>query len=205
MSHYKNPLWKFSRRLNYSLSETGKELTKKNNPYFDKQKKRKGKSSDYGIQLQEKQKVRLTYGISEKQLKKAFQKSSKIKGIHGENFLILLESRLDNIVYRLKIAKTRAQAKQLISHGHVLVDSKKVDICSYVLRPGQQISIKPKSQDLKIIKNSIQNMNNSQKSPKMEYVILDSNKIIGKYIRYPKRNEFLTNINEQLIVEFYNR
>ncbi|WCA22261.1 30S ribosomal protein S4 [Candidatus Phytoplasma oryzae] len=200
---YKNPLWKVSRRLNYSLSETGKELTKNKN-YFDKNKKRKNKSSDYGVQLQEKQKIRFTYGISEKQFKKIFQKSSKMKGIHGENFLILLESRLDNIVYRLNIAKTRPQAKQLISHGHILVDSKKVNICSYILKPGQQISIKEKSKDLKIIQNSIKNIQNNSKF-KSEYVSLDKNKIIGKYIRYPKRSEFLTNINEQLIVEFYSR
>ncbi|KXT29281.1 ribosomal protein S4 [Candidatus Phytoplasma oryzae] len=204
MSHYKNPLWKVSRRLNFSLSETGKELNKKNNAILEKQKKRKSKLSDYSVQLQEKQKVRLTYGISEKQFKKVFHKASKMKGIHGENFLILLESRLDNIIYRLNIAKTRAQAKQLISHGHVLVDFKKVDICSYILKPGQQISIKEKSKNLEIIQNSIKNSNKIQNSKK-EYIILDSKKIIGKYIRYPERNEFLTNINEQLIVEFYNR
>lgn len=172
--------------------------------YSDKQKRRKSKNSDYGIQLQEKQKVRLTYGISEKQFKNIFKKASKMKGIHGENFLILLESRLDNIVYRLNIAKTRAQAKQLISHGHILVESKKVDICSYILKPGQHISISTKSRDLKFIQDSLKSINNSSKN-KTEYISFDSDKMIGKYIRYPKRNEFLSNINEQLIVEFYNR
>jgi small subunit ribosomal protein S4 len=201
MSSYTNPKWKISRRLDYSLSETGKELNRKKKLNLNKNKRRKSKLSDYNIQLQEKQKLRLTYGISEKQFKKIFQKASKIKGIHGEIFLILLESRLDNIVYRLNIAQTRAQAKQLISHGHILVDSKKVDICSFVLKPGQQISVKEKSKELEIIKKSVNNNNNNT----VEYVVLDKKNFLGKYVRYPKRNEFLTSINEQLIVEFYNR
>ncbi|QTX02756.1 30S ribosomal protein S4 [Candidatus Phytoplasma luffae] len=200
MSRYTNPSWKISRRLNYSLSETGKELIKTNNTFI-KMKKRKNKSSDYDIQLKEKQKVRFLYGIAEKQLKRIFANSGKLKGIHGENFLVLLESRLDNIVYRLKLAHTRAQAKQLISHGHVLVDDKKVDISSYLLKPGQKVSIKDKSKNLSIIQKSLENLNNH----KIEYVSLDKKNLSGKYIRYPKRNEFLTDINEQLIVEFYNK
>ncbi|TVY12162.1 30S ribosomal protein S4 [Candidatus Phytoplasma pini] len=199
--HYTNPYWKVSRRLNYSLSETGKELTKQTNSFSFKNKKKRSKISDYNVQLQEKQKVRLVYGISEKQFKNIFNKASKSKGVSGEVFLISLESRLDNIVYRLNLTKTRAQAKQLISHGHVLVDNKKVDICSYRLKPGQQISLKEKSKDLSIIKNSIDNKSNI----KVDYVFLDPKTLIGKYIRYPQRNEFLTDIQEQLIVEFYNR
>ncbi|MDV3198261.1 MAG: 30S ribosomal protein S4 [Vigna little leaf phytoplasma] len=200
-SYYKNPAWKISNRLNYSLSETGKELFKKNN-IRNQNKKRKSKLSNYGIQLQEKQKVRLTYGISEKQFKKIFYDSSKIKGNHGEIFLIWLESRLDNIVYRLNLATTRAQAKQLISHGHILVDGHKVDICSYRLKPGQQITIKEKSKNLTIIHKAIEN---SKTKNKVEYLSLDTKNLSGKYLRYPNRNEFLTDINEKLIVEFYNK
>ncbi|MEZ0180513.1 30S ribosomal protein S4 ['Camptotheca acuminata' phytoplasma] len=200
MSRYTNPSWKVSRRLDYSLSETGKELARKNNNFI-KFKKKRSKLSDYGLQLKEKQKVRLFYGISEKQFKRIFYNSSKLKGINGENFLILLESRLDNIVYRLNLAKTRAQAKQLISHGHVLVDGKKVDICSYCLKPGQQISIKEKSKNLSIIQTSLENHTNN----KIEYISLDKKNLIGQYVRYPFRKEFLTDIKEQLIVEFYNK
>lgn len=199
--YYKNPAWKISNHLNYSLSETGKELIQKGNQR-NKKKKRKNKLSDYGVQLQEKQKVRFTYGISEKQFKKIFNDASKLKGIHGEIFLTLLESRLDNIVYRLNLAKTRAQAKQLVSHGHILVDNKKVDICSYRLKPGQQISIRKKSQDLNIIKTAL---DNNKFNNKIEYITLDKKNLLGKYLRYPNRNEFLTDINEHLIVEFYNR
>ncbi|MDV3196028.1 MAG: 30S ribosomal protein S4 [Candidatus Phytoplasma stylosanthis] len=200
MSRYTNPSWKISRRLNFSLSETGKELIKMNNNIY-KSKKKRNKSSDYDIQLKEKQKVRFFYGISEKQLKRFFYNSSKLKGIQGEKFLILLESRLDNIVYRLNLAKTRAQAKQLISHGHILVDDKKVDICSYCLKPGQKISIKDKSKNLSIIQNSLTDKKNNN----IEYISLDKKTLTGRYIRYPNRNEFLTDINEQLIVEFYNK
>lgn len=199
MSRYTNPSWKISRRLEYSLSETGKELVSKGN-HLNKSRKKQNKSN-FNIQLKEKQKVRFVYGLLEKQFKRFFRKSAKSKGVHGENFLILLESRLDNIVYRLNLAKTRAQSKQLISHGHILVDSKKVDICSYCVKPGQQISIREKSKNLNIIKFSLEN----KKRNKAEYVSLDEKNLVGKYIRYPKRNEFLTDINEQLIVEFYNK
>ncbi|WP_323847856.1 MAG: 30S ribosomal protein S4 [Phytoplasma sp.] len=199
MSRYTNPSWKVSRRLEYSLSETGKELVIKDNNLV-KYKKKKDKSN-FSIQLKEKQKVRFVYGVSEKQFKRFFRNSSKLQGVHGENFLILLESRLDNIVFRLNLAKTRAQAKQLISHGHILVDSHKVDISSYCVKPGQRISIREKSQNLEIIKTALL----QKKHHKPEYVSLDEKNLIGKYIRYPKRNEFLTDINEQLIVEFYNK
>ncbi|WP_341266659.1 30S ribosomal protein S4 [Candidatus Phytoplasma fraxini] len=199
MSRYTNPSWKISRHLDYSLSETGKELISKNNNII--KYKRKKDKSNFSIQLKEKQKVRFVYGVSEKQFKRFFHNSGKLKGIHGENFLILLESRLDNIVFRLNLAKTRAQAKQLISHGHVLVDSHKVDISSYCVKPGQRISIREKSQNLEIIKKALV----QKKHNKAEYVSLDEKNLIGKYIRYPKRNEFLKDIKEQLIVEFYNK
>ncbi|MBP3059537.1 30S ribosomal protein S4 [Texas Phoenix palm phytoplasma] len=206
MSSYTNPNWKVSRRLNYSLSGTEKEFKKLKNKIniSSQQRKRKSKLSDYNIQLQEKQKVRFIYGISEKQFKKIFYSSAKLNGIHGKNFLICLESRLDNIVYRLNIARTRAQAKQLISHGHIMVDSKKVDIGSYCLKPGQQVSLKEKIQNSDIIKFNI-NENKKNNFKLKEYLAFDAKKLVGKYIRFPERNEFLSDINEQLIVEFYNR
>ncbi|CCV63817.1 30S ribosomal protein S4 [Alteracholeplasma palmae J233] len=198
MSRFTGSTWKVSRRLNYSISETGKELKKR--PYAPGQHgQRRSKISDYGVQLQEKQKVRFTYGVSEKQFHKTFVEAGKLNGIHGINFLVFLESRLDNIVYRLGFAKTRAQARQLVNHGHILVDGKKVDIASYRLAPGQKISLRESSKDLKVVKEALE-----AQFAHADYVALDAN-LVGTYARYPERNEFLPEINEQLIVEFYSR
>ena len=151
MSRFTGSTWKVSRRLGYSISETGKELQKR--PYAPGQHgKRRTKLSDYALQLHEKQKVRFTYGVSEKQFHKTFLEAHKVGGIHGEDFLKLLESRLANVVYRLGLARTRAQARQLVNHGHILVDGKKVDIPSYRLQPGQEVSLREKSKDLAIVK-----------------------------------------------------
>jgi small subunit ribosomal protein S4 len=199
MSRYTGPTWKVSRRLGYSISETGKELQRRN--YAPGQHgQRRSKLSDYGQQLAEKQKVRFTYGVSEKQFRKTFNEARKMAGVHGENFLKLLESRLDNVVYRLGLAKTRAQARQLVNHGHVLVDGKKVDIPSYRLQPGQTISLRERSQNLKIVTEAREGQYVT-----MDFVNWDDDKKVGTFSRYPERNEILPEINEQLIVEFYNR
>lgn len=199
MSRFTGSTWKVSRRLGYSVSETGKELQRR--PYAPGQHgKRRIKQSDYGLQLAEKQKVRFTYGIREKQFLKTFNEAAKIQGVHGENFLILLESRLDNVVYRLGLARTRAQARQLVNHGHILVDGKKVDIPSYRLEPGQEISLREKSKDLAIVKEALEAQFN-----KVDYVSFNPETKVGTFARLPERNEFLPEINEQLIVEFYNR
>ncbi|VEU81228.1 30S ribosomal protein S4 [Haploplasma axanthum] len=199
MSRFTGSTWKVSRRLGFSISETGKELKKR--PYAPGQHgKRRSKPSDYGLQLAEKQKVRFTYGVSEKQFHKTFLEARQLTGVHGENFLKLLESRLDNVVYRLGLAKTRSQARQLVNHGHILVDGKKVDIPSYRLQPGQTIALKEKSQSLKIVVEALE----SQFNP-VDYVNYDKDKKSGTFVRYPERNEFLSEVNEQLIVEFYNR
>ena len=199
MSRYTGPTWKVSRRLGYSISETGKELQRRN--YAPGQHgQRRSKLSDYGQQLAEKQKVRFTYGVSEKQFRKTFNEARKMAGVHGENFLKLLESRLDNVVYRLGLAKTRAQARQLVNHGHVLVDGNKVDIPSYRLQPGQTISLRERSQNLKIVTEAREGQYVT-----MDFVNWDDDKKVGTFSRYPERNEILPEINEQLIVEFYNR
>ena len=199
MSRYTGPSWKISRRLGYSISETGKELKKR--PYAPGQHgQRRSKLSDYGTQLHEKQKVRFTYGMSEKQFRKTFNEAGKIKGKHGENFLRLLESRLDNVVYRLGFARTRSQARQLVNHGHFLVDGKKVDIPSYRLVPGQKVSFRESSKNLKVVQEALE-----AQFATVEYVSLDKDNMTGTFVRYPERNEFLTEVNEQLIVEFYNR
>lgn len=199
MSRYTGPSWKVSRRLNYSLSETGKELQRR--PYAPGQHgQRRSKLSDYGTQLQEKQKVRFTYGVSEKQFHKTFLEAKKVTGVHGENFLKLLESRLDNVVYRLGFASSRAQARQLVNHGHFLVDGKKVDIPSYRLTPGQKVSLRESSKDLSIVKLALE-----KTIARKEFVSFDEQTLVGTFVRYAERNEILPEIKEQLIVEFYNR
>lgn len=199
MSRYRGPSWKISRRLGYSISETGKELKKR--PYAPGQHgQRRSKLSDYGLQLQEKQKVRYTYGVSEKQFLKTFNEANKMAGVHGKNFIKLLESRLDNVVYRLGFANTRAQARQLVNHGHILVDGNKVDIPSYRLIPGQKVSLKESSQNLKIVNQALEAI-----ALRKEFVNYDEETKIGTFARYPERNEVLPEIKENLIVEFYNR
>ncbi len=199
MSRYTGPTWKVSRRLGYSTSETGKEIAKRKYAPGQHGNKRV-KLSEYGIQQQEKQRVRFTYGLSEKQFRKVFNKASKMQGNTGVNFLRLLEMRLDNLVYRLGFAATRAQARQLVNHGHFLVNGKKVDIPSYTVSVGDQISLKETSKDLVVVKASLE-----AKTVRPEYVSFDDSKNVGTLVRIPERDEFLPEIKEQLIVEFYNR
>jgi small subunit ribosomal protein S4 len=152
------------------------------------------------LQLQEKQKVRFTYGLSEKQFRKTFNEAGKLPGRHGDNFIVLLESRLDNVVYRLGLTRTRAQARQLVNHGHILVDGSKVDIPSYRMTPGQKVQLRESSKNLKIVEEALENTYRS-----FEFVSYDTAKKEGLFVRRPERKEVLQEINEQLIVEFYNR
>ncbi|RDW16368.1 30S ribosomal protein S4 [Oceanobacillus arenosus] len=200
MSRYTGSIWKKSRRLGISLTGTGKELDKR--PYAPGQHgpNQRKKQSEYGMQLQEKQKLRFIYGLNERQFRNLFDKAGKQKGIHGENFMILLESRLDNLVYRLGLARTRPQARQLVNHGHILVDGSRVDIPSYLVSPGQVISVREKSRNLDIIKEAIE-VNNFVP----EYTTFDAEKLEGTFTRLPERSELPAEINEQFIVEFYSR
>ena len=200
MSRYTGSSYKQARRVGMSLLESGKEIAKR--PYGPGQhgKDRKAKLSNYGVQLKEKQKVRFMYGLSEKQFKKTFNEAGKMKGIHGENFLKLLESRLDNLVYRLGFATTRRGARQLVNHGHILVDGKKVDIPSYRVKIGSTISLKDNSKDMKVVKESLEKI-----VSRVEFVTFDENKLEGVYVRMPERGELNAAIDESLIVEFYNR
>lgn len=199
MSRFTGSSWKVSRRLGYSISETGKELIKRKYAPGQHGAKRT-KLKEYGLQLQEKQKVRFTYGVSEKQFVKTFAEAGKLPGKHGVNFLKVLECRLDNLVYRLGFAATRAQARQLVNHGHIVVDGKKLDIPSYRVKPGQTIAMKETSKGLAVVKAALE-----AKLARPEYVSFDDNTMVGTFVRMPERNEFLPEINEQLIVEFYNR
>ena len=199
MARYTGPSWKLSRRLKFSVLENGKELQKRN--YAPGQHgQRRAKLSEYAQQLQEKQKVRFTYGVSEKQFRNLFVKAEKLEGKHGENFLFLLESRLDNLVYRLGFATTRRQARQLVNHGHIVVDGKKVDIPSYTVKPGQTIALKETSKNLQIVKEALENT-----VARLGFVSYDDVKGVGTYVRLPERSEILPEIRENLIVEFYNR
>ena len=199
MSRYTGPSWKVSRRLGYSISETGKELVKRKYAPGQHGQKRT-KLSEYGIQQQEKQRVRFTYGMGEKQFRKVFDEASRMSGNTGVNFLKLLECRLDNLVYRLGFASTRAQARQLVNHGHITVNGKKVDIPSYRVSVSDVISLKDASKSLTIVKASLE-----AKLARPEYLSYDENKVQGTLVRIPERDEFLPEIKEQLIVEFYNR
>ena len=201
MSRYTGPSWKVSRRLGISLSGTGKELARR--PYKPGQHgpNSRGKVSEYGMQLTEKQKLRHMYGMNERQFRTLFIKASKIKeGKHGVNFMVLLEQRLDNVVYRLGLATTRRQARQLVNHGHIEVDGGRVDIPSYSLKPGQVITVREKSQNLDIIKESVE-INNFVP----EYLDFDADNLKGTFVRFPERSELPAEINEQLIVEYYSR
>ena len=197
---YTGPAYKKSRRVGISTLETGKDLVKR--PYGPGQhgNDRKGKLSNYGVQLVEKQKIRFVYGISEKQLRKVFEKAGKLKGIHGENMLKLLESRLDNVVYRMGLSSTRRGARQLVNHGHVTVNGKKVDIPSYRVKVGDVISIKEDHKNLKVVTESL-----AKVSKRVEFINYDEGKMSATYVRLPERNELNADINEALIVEFYNK
>ena len=199
MARYTGPSWKQSRRLKFSILENGKELQKR--PYAPGQHgQRRAKISEYGMQLQEKQKVRFTYGVNEKQFYNLFIKAGKLSGKHGDNFLFLLESRLDNLVYRLGFATTRRQARQLVAHGHIVLDGKKADIPSILVKPGQTIALKEASRKLQIVKDALE-----ATVTRVPYVSFDADTNTGTFVRYPERTEFLTDIKENLIVEFYNR
>ena len=200
MARYTGPAYKKARRLNFSLLESGKELAKR--PYAPGQhgNDRRKKLSEYGVQLQEKQKVRLMYGLNEKQFRKVFEKASKMQGVAGENLLRLLESRLDNLAYRMGLAKTRRGARQLVNHGHLTVNGIKVDIPSFTCKPGDVIAVRENSLSHKALKEALEATLN-----RVAFVSFDDKKMSGEYVRYPDRSELNQEINESLIVEFYNR
>ena len=200
MARYTGPSYRKSRRLGFSILETGKELSKKPSIPGEHGQSRQKKLSNYGIQLQEKQKVRFMYGLSEKQFKRTFEAAGKLKGVHGEDLLKLLESRLDNLVYRIGFASTRKGARQLVNHGHITVNGKKVDIPSYRCKPGDVIAVKESDKEMKIIKDALESRHN-----RVEFINYDENKMAGTFVRLPERSELNSEIDEALIVEYYNR
>ena len=201
MARYTGPKSKIARKFGEPIFGPDKVLSRKNYPPGQHGNGRKKKTSEYGIQLREKQKAKYTYGVLEKQFRNLFEKAASTRGITGEVLLQLLESRLDNVVYRLGIAPTRASARQLVSHKHIIVDGKIVNIPSYNVKPGQLISVREKSKSLEVIDNALSGFNHS-KYPWIEW---DTTSKTGKYLHLPERTDIPENIKEQLIVELYSK
>lgn len=201
MARYTGPKSKIARKFGEPIFGPDKVLSKKNYPPGQHGNGRKKKSSEYGIQLREKQKAKYTYGVLEKQFRNMFDKALRSRGITGEVLLQMLECRLDNVVYRLGIAPTRAAARQLVSHRHIVVDGQVVNIPSYAVKPGQLIGVREKSKSLENIGNALAGFNHS-KYPWIEW---NQSSMTGKYLHIPERADIPENIKEQLIVELYSK
>ena len=192
--------WKRSRRLGVSISESGKELKKRPQGPGQHGASRKKKPSEYGKQLLEKQKLRQLYGVNERQFRRLFMLALKSEEVTGFAFMKLLESRLDNMVYRMGFARTRAGARQLVNHGHILLNGKKVDIPSALTKVGDTIEVAEHAKSMKVIKESLESL-----SANVGWVEVDATKLSGKILREPERKELSQDITESQIVEFYNR
>ncbi|MBE9480363.1 MAG: 30S ribosomal protein S4 [Bacteroidetes bacterium] len=201
MARYIGPKTKIARKFKDPIFGPDKSFERKNYPPGQHgNSKRRRKQSEYGIQLQEKQKAKYTYGILERQFRNTFHKASKKKGITGEILLQLIEARLDNVVYRLGIAPTRSGARQLVSHRHITVNGKVVNISSYSLKEGDIIGVREKSKSLETIANSLVSRSNQY-----SWLEWDNEKLLGKFVNYPQREDIPENIKEQLIVELYSK
>lgn len=201
MARYTGPKTKISRRFNEPILGDSKALQKKNYPPGQHGKGKRRKLSEYAVQLAEKQKAKYIYGVLEKQFENIFDKATRKKGITGEVLLQLLESRLDNTVYRLGIATTRRAARQLVVHKHILVNGEVVNIPSYTLRPGETVEVREKSKSLETITESLA----SSSTKKHSWLEWNGGDMVGKLITVPPREDIPENINEQLIVELYSK
>lgn len=201
MARYTGPKSKIARKMGEPIFGEDKVLSRKNYAPGQHGANKRRKLSEYGTQLREKQKAKYTYGVLERQFRNLFRKASSSRGVTGEVLLQLLESRLDNVVYRLGIAPTRAAARQLVLHRHVTVDGQVVNIPSYQVVPGQVVAVREKSKSLEVIQDSLAGFNHA-KYPWIEY---DENVKGGKMINLPQREDIPENINQQLIVELYSK
>ncbi|WP_243348066.1 30S ribosomal protein S4 [Parabacteroides sp. FAFU027] len=201
MARYTGPRTRIARKFGEAIFGPDKVLSKKNYPPGQHGNGRKKKTSEYGIQLREKQKAKYTYGVLEKQFRILFEKASRTKGIKGEVLLQLLEARLDNVVFRMGLAPTRAAARQLVSHRHIVVNGKVVNIPSFSVKPGQVIGVREKSKSLEVIVDALAGFNHS-KYPWLEW---DKTAMSGKFLHMPERTDIPENIKEQLIVELYSK
>ncbi len=201
MARYIGPKTKIARRFKDPIFGPDRSFEKKNYPPGQHgATKRRSKQSEYGLQLMEKQKAKYTYGILEKQFRNVFHKAAHKKGITGENLLQLIEARLDNVVYRLGIAPTRSAARQLVSHRHITVNGKVVNIPSYTLKPGEVIAVREKSKSMEVITNAVASRVNQN-----SWLEWDVKTLTGKFLNSPEREEIPENIKEQLIVELYSK
>jgi small subunit ribosomal protein S4 len=200
MARYRGPKQKIARRFREPIFGPSKALERK--PYAPGQhgRNRRGKESEYSIQLKEKQKAKYTYGLLERQFRNLFEKAARKKGVTGDTLLKLLEARLDNTVYRLGFARTRRQARQLVNHGHIMVNDQVVNIPSYELRSGDIVTVRPRSRNLEIVRDSAQR--NRRTFPWLE---VDRRELQGKFLDMPNREDIPENIREQLIVELYSK
>jgi ribosomal protein S4, bacterial/organelle type len=201
MARYIGPKTRISRKFGEPIFGPDKVLSKKNYPPGQHGQNRRKKTSEYGIQLREKQKAKYTYGVLEKQFRNMYEKAQRTKGVTGVVLLQLLESRLDNIVYRLGFAPTRAGARQLVSHRHITVDGKMLNIPSYQVKPGQVIAVREKDKSMEVIAESLNGFNHT-KYPWIEY---NESALAGTYLHIPEREDIPENIKEQLIVELYSK
>ena len=200
MARYTGPSTKIARKFGEPIFGADKDFEKRNYPpgQHGLASKRK-KKSEYGIQLKEKQKVKYTYGLLERQFRNLYERASRMKGQKGENLIILLESRLDNIVYRLGIAPTRAAARQLVSHAHITLNGVVCNIPSAHVKPGDVVAVRERSKSLEVITNSVAS------AAKYSWLDFDAKALAGKYLNVPVRTEIPETINEQLIVELYSK
>ena len=200
MARYIGPSTKIARKFGEPIFGTDKDFEKRNYPpgQHGLASKRK-KKSEYGVQLKEKQKVKYTYGLLEKQFRNLYEKASRMKGQKGENLIILLESRLDNLVYRLGIAPTRAAARQLVTHCHITLNGEVCNIPSVIVKPGDVIAVRERSKSLEVIAASVAS------AAKYSWLEFDAKNLTGKYLNVPVREEIPETINEQLIVELYSK
>ncbi len=209
MAKYTGPACKICRREGMQLMLKGQRcltekcaIKKKKNPPGPL-KKRRTKLSEYGIQLREKQKIRKFYGLLEKQFRLVYKEANRMKGVTGDNMLQLLESRLDNTVYRMGFASSRNMARQLIQHGHILVNGKKVTIPSFLVKENMEISLEEKFNENVTVAEAVKLSKATSSSP--EWVEIDYDNKKGKVVRLPKRDDVLVNFNEQLVVELYSK
>jgi len=208
MARYTGPSEKLERRLNADLGLKGeRRLNGKSalekRPYAPGQHgQSRSKVSEYGLQLQEKQKAKILYGVSEKQFRKYFKEAARVDGNTGENLITLIETRLDNVVFRMGFATTRANARQFVTHGHILVDGKKVDIPSFLVKAGQKIEIKEKSKTNTQVTRALELTN---QTGMVEWVDVDKDKVFGIFTRIPVREEVVIPVEERLIVELYSK
>lgn len=202
MARYIGPKSKIARKFGEPIFGPDKVLEKKNYPPgFHGLASRRRKKSEYGLQLKEKQKAKFTYGVLERQFSNLFEKASASKGITGEELLKMLESRLDNVVFRLGISNSRAGARQLVSHRHIMVNGEVVNIPSYQLRPGDVVGVREKSKSLEVIADALA----SRRYSKYAWLEWNSAEMAGKFLNRPEREEIPENIKEQLIVELYSK